>query len=83
VKNFIALFFAILTVNIPAATASESGPKRGFFAAIPDELISPVTTDALPWFLGMLGATGVVLIFEDDIVDPTQRGQASVACSRE
>ncbi len=47
--------------------------SRGAFATIPGELASPWTTSARPWLLSGAATTGLLLVLQKEIVDPTQK----------
>lgn len=46
--------------------------EESFVKPIPAEIASPWTTKARPWLLGGAAATLGLVIFEDQIIDPTQ-----------
>lgn len=61
---------AFATTNTPNVSGNGS---HGFFSNVPSELGSPWTTKARPWLLAGTGITAALLIFEDQLVDPTQK----------
>jgi membrane-associated phospholipid phosphatase len=66
IKKSFFLFFVLL-FSIPTLLHAES------FKDVKEDFISPVTTDARYYFYGGAILTGAIVIFEDAIVDPTQK----------
>lgn len=69
-KTTIAIFLTIL----PTAYAQDNEDEVS--TSIPSELASPWTTDARPWLIGGAASTALLIILEDQVVDPTQKDLA-------
>ncbi|MFN8370687.1 MAG: phosphatase PAP2 family protein [Bacteriovoracaceae bacterium] len=73
-KNFFYfVFFSFIMEYEYIFAQSVNSNKIGYFSNVSNEFKSPWQPEVRPWLIGGTIATLTILVFEDQIVDPTQK----------